>query len=89
MSGFSVIVDATFLKTNQRELFINLCQQLSIPLSILSISSSELNLAKRIKDRLKTMNNVSDADLTVLDSQIKTQQPLSDDELSMTIHIKN
>ncbi len=74
-SGFVVIVDATFLKQDQRACFSNLAQHWLI----LAITADEASLKSNILQRSEQVD-ASDADLDVLAHQLESQEPLRPDE---------
>jgi hypothetical protein len=76
-AGYTVIVDAAFLKREEREHFRALAKQLSVPFAIASLSASDRTLRKRIHQR---HNDASEADVAVLEKLRAAQQPLSTDE---------
>lgn len=84
-SGFSVIVDATFLDKSKRDQFRNLANLKQVEFMILSFTAPEPILKKRISDR---DNDESDADLNVLKSQLSIFKDLDSHELSYS-HIIN
>jgi len=84
-AGFAVIVDATFLHRPQRATFAAIATELGVRRIILSISAELATLVSRLKARASDPNEVSDANLAVLESQLKTQEPLTADELADTI----
>ena len=77
VSGMSVVVDAAFLRYDQRLPFEQMAQRLSLPLLILEVSASHDELRRRIVAR---KGDVSDANLAVLENQISSHQPFRDDE---------
>ncbi|SEM93149.1 AAA family ATPase [Nitrosomonas marina] len=81
-SGFSVIVDAAFLKYNKRRSFLKLAQNRNIPFVMLSLIASPDTLRQRIQARPK---GVSDADIFVLEQQLRTAEPVHEDELPFQI----
>ncbi|MCK4706004.1 MAG: AAA family ATPase, partial [Gammaproteobacteria bacterium] len=83
-SGYSGIVDATFLNYEQREPFQQLAERLNITYIILEITAPEKILRQRI---VKRGDNVSDADLAVLENQISNWQPLHEDEKNNVISV--
>lgn len=87
VAGYPVIVDATFLSRTQRGLFRELADELRIPLQILDCQADTATLQRRILDRSSTGNDASDADLTVLDAQLKSQELLDEEEVRMTLSI--
>jgi uncharacterized protein len=83
-AGNPVIVDAAFLKTDQRLQFHRLAAAKQVPFFILECTASPETLRRRIVDRPK---NVSDADLAVLEHQLRNRQPLSESERPYTLEI--
>ena len=83
-SGLAVIVDATFSTIEQRSLFKKLASQKQVRFIILNFITSEETLKQRIRNR---KNDVSDADITVLENQIKNWQVLEQDEENDTVSI--
>lgn len=80
VAGFAVIVDAAFIKRWQRHEFKSLATELGVPFVIASFVASEAKLRERIARRQRVGNDASDADLAVLEHQLRTQEPLSSDE---------
>lgn len=78
--GFSVIIDAACLKRWQRQLFADLAIELSVPFKILSFTIDAETLKKRLEQRLSNQQEVSDATIEVLELQLNTQEPLSNEE---------
>ena len=83
-AGTSVIVDAAFLKFEQREPFRQLAHEKRVPFVMLEFIATADTLRRRITARA---HDVSDADLSVLEHQLETVKPLRDDELSSVIRI--
>jgi aminoglycoside phosphotransferase family enzyme/predicted kinase len=83
-AGFTVIADATFLKRWQRELFEQLAERLGIDLVILDIEVPLATLARWIAERQATGQDASEADLSVVEHQLKSQDNLSGNERSLT-----
>lgn len=76
-AGYSVIVDAAFLKHGQRKPFQQLAERLGVAYIILEITAPANVLRQRIIER---RHDVSDADLAVLEHQLANWQPLHEDE---------
>jgi len=76
-AGYSVIIDAAFLKHKQREAFQQLAERLAVAYIILETTAAESILRQRITER---KYDISDADLAVLEHQLANWQPLHDDE---------
>ncbi len=86
-AGYSVIVDATFLQQQHRKLFSQQAERLQIPFFIVNPRTDKETLLKRIKERAKQQDNVSEADQTVLENQLDNIQALSNAELKYSITI--
>ncbi len=86
-SGQNVIVDATCLKQWQRQLFMDVANELKCPFKILSFDAPIEVLKQRLVSRNLEGNDASDADVAVLELQLSTMEPLSDIEKSMTTAI--
>jgi aminoglycoside phosphotransferase family enzyme/predicted kinase len=86
-AGFSVIVDATFLKAAQRQPFRQLANELSIPFLVLDCQAPEAVLRERISQRLRQGADPSEADPAVLELQLQNREALNDEELKHRIGI--
>jgi aminoglycoside phosphotransferase family enzyme/predicted kinase len=86
-SGFDVIVDATFLKHSDRARFRRLAETEGAEFRILDFQADEATLQQRITQRRLTRNDASDATLEVLATQLRTQEPLTADELKVTVRL--
>ncbi|WP_010598925.1 AAA family ATPase [Rickettsiella massiliensis] len=83
-SGFSVLVDATFLQCAQREAFQNLAKKHAVDFYILHCQMSEKILEKRVKQRHARCDTISEADLSILTEQQKIIEPLNEAEKKYT-----
>jgi aminoglycoside phosphotransferase family enzyme/predicted kinase len=81
-AGYIAIVDATFLKRSRRDAFHELAASLGVPFLILDFLASETTLRQRILGRQRQGRDASEADIPVLEHQLKTQEPLQPDELA-------
>lgn len=79
-AGWSVVVDAAFLKRADRDAFRALAQQMGAGFSILAPQASPEQLRQRIVARSAAGRDASEATLAVLDQQIKVVEPLGPDE---------
>lgn len=86
-AGFSVIVDATFLKRRQRLGFVELAASLQTPILILDCRAPDEVLRARIGRRAATGGDASEADREVLELQRRGQEPFSGEELGHVIAI--
>jgi len=80
LAGFEVIVDATFLKQAQRAPFLQLAEQLQLPVHILALQADPAQLRQRVAARLARADDASEADLTVLAAQLRQIEPFTDAE---------
>lgn len=85
-SGFSVIVDATFLRRNERLLFKQLAQKHNVTFRILHCYASKDTLEERI---IKRINDPSDATVDVLHKQLSKFEPIQEDECDEIEFLKN
>ena len=79
-SGWHVLVDATFIARWQRELFQQLAARCAAVFYLLDFAVPEALLRQRVQARSKTGRDASEADISVLELQLKTQEPLTADE---------
>jgi len=79
-AGYAVIVDGAFLERWQRRLFKELAAKAGIAMVILACAAGDAILRERIACRHARGDDASDADLAVLDHQLRTQEPLAADE---------
>ncbi|MDO9103754.1 MAG: AAA family ATPase [Methylovulum sp.] len=86
-AGFSAIVDATFLQTEQRQQFKDLAVQCGVTFVILDFQAGEQVLMERINRRLTQQNDASEATVEILRQQLRSAQPLSADEQSYSVSI--
>lgn len=84
-AGYPVIVDATFLKRQHRELFRGLAQREGVHFSILHCDADSQTLRKRVTDRLERDEDASDADVAVLEDQLAGEEPLNETERLHTV----
>lgn len=84
-AGYSAIIDAAFLKYGQREPFEQLAKHLNAPYIILEATAADDVLRQRIMDR---KNDVSDADLAVLEHQLSNWQALHSNEFANTVSVQ-
>jgi len=86
-SGFSPLVDATLLDPKQRAAFKQLSKSRGVHFVILDIQAPEALLKQRIQARQATGNDASEANLHVLQAQIKNHRSLTSDEADQIICI--
>jgi hypothetical protein len=87
-SGLPAIVDATFIRQQQRELFSRLAEELHVPLIILDFPLAEEGLRQRIEQRVRgAMKDASEATVEVLDYQLEHEEPLTTIEKQLIIRV--
>ncbi|WP_198244107.1 AAA family ATPase [methane-oxidizing endosymbiont of Gigantopelta aegis] len=86
-SGYHVIVDATFLSRRQRRKFYEIGQRSSCQWIIIDFVVAEDILRARIEKRCQNQAEVSEADSSVLDYQLKNHDPLDRYEQKFTCKI--
>ena len=88
-AGYSVIVDAAFLKHSERDQFHKLALAMSVPFVILSVKAESSTLKSRIMQRNRMENDPSEADLAVLEKLQSAQKLLLPHELENTVEFLN
>ncbi len=81
-AGWSVIVDAAFLKRAERDAFRALAKQLGVPFAILATVAFPDELAQRITAR---QNDASEATVAVLEQQLQWFEPPGADEPALNL----
>ncbi len=76
-AGLNVIVDAACLKARQRERLHDVARNAGVPFVLLDLTASADTLRERIRTRER---GASDAGADVLEHQLATHEPLSNDE---------
>ncbi|MEW6591620.1 MAG: AAA family ATPase, partial [Pseudomonadota bacterium] len=79
-ADWPVIVDATFIARWQRDLLRDTAHAHGARFRILDFPEPVDTLRQRIAARARQGTDASEADLAVLDHQLQTQEPLTDDE---------
>jgi uncharacterized protein len=88
-AGFKVIVDAAFLKQEERDRFSRLAEELAVPFVIVSLQAGTETLRERIIQRHHAANDASEADIAVLEKLARSQQPLSPEERKHALDFDN
>jgi len=86
-AGFSVIVDATFLKRRQRKEFEKLADIKNINYRIFHCYAPGSVMQNRLIQRNKQNKDASDADITVLQHQIEQDEDFSTEEKTQLVEI--
>jgi len=79
-AGYPVIVDAAFLRRTERQSFKALAASLGVPFSILRCQATESQLRQRVTIRSSDGHDPSEANITVLEHQLASHEPLDSDE---------
>jgi len=79
-ASYSVVVDGSFLRRRERDRFRALAAQLGVPFAIADFVADLETLRARVERRLETAADASEADLRVLEHQLRTAEPLTADE---------
>src|SRR3569623_2197860 len=85
-AGWPVIVDATFIARWQRDLLRETAQSRGVEFHILDFPVPVATLRERIVQRARAGGDASEADLSVLQHQLDTQEPLGADEQAQTLN---
>ncbi len=85
--GYSVIVDATFLQLKERQIFYQAFDKTGAPIIILDLQVEKSELRDRVRKRSNEQNNISDADVSVLEQQFCLLEPPKDTEKAIILHI--
>ena len=83
--GFTVIVDATFLRRSHRQPFLKLAARLGVPITIAECTAPLEELRRRVAQRAAAGRDASDADTQVLESQLRQIEPFNAEEQAMTV----
>ena len=86
-AGFSVILDATFLRADERLLIADLAEQRRVSHLFVHTSSDRSVLEQRLRCRRLAGDDASEADVEVLDYQLETAEPLTPAELQRTLKL--
>jgi hypothetical protein len=81
-AGYSVVVDATFLKRTEREIFRAIAEQADVRFVILNFLAPLEVLRARIAERKARADDVSEADLAVLQHQVAARESLTPAEMT-------
>jgi predicted kinase len=86
-AGYPVIVDAAFLRRDERLAFRALAAELRVPFSILHCDATEAQLRHRVAARSAGAADASEADLAVLERQFAHHEPLGGDERATALRV--
>jgi aminoglycoside phosphotransferase family enzyme/predicted kinase len=80
-AGFPVVIDATYLKRQQREAAAQVAETTGVPFLILDCEAPQAVIAGWLEQRKAQNNDPSDATLEVIEAQQASREPLSAEEL--------
>lgn len=86
-AGYRVIVDATFLQPHERDAFARLAQRLAVPWSILHCHAPADVLRERVRWRHARGDDASQADVAVLERQLRQADALRAHEVRASIAV--
>lgn len=86
-AGFPVIVDAAFLRRDERLAFRALATELRVPFTILHCQATDAQLRRRVAARSTGGTDASEADLAVLERQMAFQEPLTREESAVALEV--
>ena len=86
-AGWPVVVDAAFLRHEERDAFARTARLQGVPFAILHCDAPEAVLRQRVQARALRGDDASEADLTVLARQMQFAQPLSQTERACTLSV--
>lgn len=87
-AGYSVIVDATFLKQAQRARFAALAGRLAVPFLLIECTAAPATLEQRLSARSASGTDASEATLDVLRAQRRDEEGLSAGEAAAALVIE-
>jgi predicted kinase len=87
VAGYSTVVDATFLKSSQRSVMVDLARRCGLPLVILACCVSPSLARRRLAERQQQGGDASEANASVLEQQIQDQQPFTPEEAPMVLSV--
>nr|WP_245399037.1 bifunctional aminoglycoside phosphotransferase/ATP-binding protein [Pseudomonas syringae] len=80
-AGFSVVIDATYLKHDQRDAAAKIAENTGVPFLILDCEAPKAVIAGWLAQRQAQNNDPSDATLEVIEAQQANREPLGADEI--------
>lgn len=86
-AGFLVIVDATFLRQADRQVFAKIASGKQIPFYIVDVTAPESVRAQRIEQRRQAGRDASEATVSVMHQQVEQDEPFGAEERPVVIPI--
>jgi predicted kinase len=88
-AGHNVILDAAFLHASERAMAIAVAQECGVPCVLLAITAPTEILRKRIQERTNRATDASEADLEILEYQLRKLEPLTEQEKAIAMSCEN
>ncbi len=88
-AGHNVILDAAFLKVTDRAMAISIATDLALTMHIARGHCADRILRDRIRQRSLRRDDASEASLEVLELQLATAEPLTNEEKTIAISCEN
>lgn len=82
LAGFPVVIDATYLKANQRQAACAIAEQTGAPFLIIDCQAPDAVIAGWLEQRQNEGRDPSDATLEVVHAQQASREPLDNEELA-------
>lgn len=86
-AGFSVIVDAAFLEAADRELFTSMARRMDVSCTFISCHADPTTLLDRVATRAQRADDASEADESVVRSQLRDFVPLDTQRQQPVIYV--
>jgi aminoglycoside phosphotransferase family enzyme/predicted kinase len=88
-AGFPVIIDATFLHRQVRATFHQLARKLAVPFVIVDCVAEPEQLRQRLIARERHARDASEADVAVMEQQLRSAQALTPEEQAYCVTVDN
>lgn len=86
-AGWSIVVDAAFLRLAERKAFARLASEVGMRLTIVECVTPVAVMRERITRRLAQGNDASEADVTVMGQLAESAEPLQEQERQRVIEV--
>ncbi|HEX7013122.1 MAG TPA: AAA family ATPase [Steroidobacteraceae bacterium] len=87
-AGHSVIVDAAFLRLEERSSLLELADKLAVPSRIVHCVAPMEHLRERLERRQRAKNDASEADTSVMEKQRDHWEPLTAEERTRALEVR-
>jgi len=85
--GRAALLDATYLRRDSRDAARELAARLGAPFAILDVHCEPDVVRERLRRRAAGNQDASDAGVEVYEEQVRTEEPLCDDEHAFTLRV--